>query len=242
MRGEDRPLVTIGRPADGTSDTAELEEEASPAVTQPPPSAMRWAALMSVPMLWGSFTPTMKLLLTFKRPPPAIVTNLASHVVGAVMLCLLALIQRPPPHCFGSPGPERRRVLSASLELGIYLFFGQLTQLLGLQGTSATVNAILVQASVVIVPLCDSADVPGSGKASRLAIVATRLLPSLLALGGVIVLTSAPSNEDESTRRAPTSPAAVPRATRARALLGPATAVVSCGPARGPSARRAPEQ
>ena len=36
-------------------------------------------------------------------------------------------------------------------------------------------------------------------KASRLAIVAARLLPSLIALGGVIVLTSAPSAEGAGT-------------------------------------------
>ena len=55
-------------------------------------------------------------------------------------------------------GPtRRRRALCASAELGLYLFFGQLTQLLGLAGTSATSSAILVQASVVIVPRSSTA-------------------------------------------------------------------------------------
>merc|ERR1719329_261436 len=53
-------------------------------------------------MLWGSFTPTMKLLLAVHRPPPALVTNLCSHVVGAVTLCIITLVTRPPPHCLGA--------------------------------------------------------------------------------------------------------------------------------------------
>ena len=198
MAGEARPLTAVdasGEPLEALD--LEAEEDSIHRVRQPP-SRLRWAALLSVPMLWGSFTPTMKLLLNVHRPPPALVTNLCSHVVGAVTLCIITLVTRPPPHCLGSTARERRRVLRASLELGVYLFFGQLTQLLGLQGTTATVNAVLVQASVVIVPLFDTAEAPVR-KASRLAIVAARLLPSLIALGGVIVLTSAPSAEGAGT-------------------------------------------
>jgi len=189
MTGEARPLTAM----DSSGEPLDLEAEEDPINRQlQSPSKLRWAALLSVPLLWGSFTPTMKLLLNVHRPPPALVTNLASHIVGALMLCIITLLHRPPPHCLGSTAPERRRMLRASCELGVYLFFGQLTQLLGLQGTTATVNAVLVQASVVIVPLCDTAEAP-SRKASRLAIILARLLPSLIALGGVIVLTSAPS-------------------------------------------------
>jgi len=198
MAGEARPLTAVdasGEPLEAL-DLDQPEQEV--ARQQQPPSALRWVALLSVPMLWGSFTPTMKLLLAVHRPPPALVTNLCSHVVGAVTLCIITLVTRPPPHCLGSTTRERRRMLRASLELGVYLFFGQLTQLLGLQGTTATVNAVLVQASVVIVPLFDSAEAPVR-KASRLAIVVARLLPSLIALGGVIVLTSAPSAEGAGT-------------------------------------------
>ena len=98
----------------------------------------------------------------------------------------------------------------ASCELGVYLFFGQLTQLLGLNGTSATSNAILVQSSVVIVPLFEVVrqqrgsgnghDAMGSkangmhGAAGRSGATAwlNRCLPSLLALGGIASITIAP--------------------------------------------------
>ena len=60
----------------------------------------------------------------------------------------------------------------------------------GLQNTTASINAILVQASVVIVPLLEAAP-PNMG--SRAAATLARLLPSALALGGVVLLTVAPS-------------------------------------------------
>ena len=50
---------------------------------------IRYAVLMSVPVLWGTFTPSMKLLLDHKRAPPVIVTNLLSHSVGTLALGLL---------------------------------------------------------------------------------------------------------------------------------------------------------
>ena len=181
MAGEARPLTAVdasGEPLEAL-DLDQPEQEVTR--QQQPPSALRWVALLSVPMLWGSFTPTMKLLLAVHRPPPALVTNLCSHVVGAVTLCIITLVTRPPPHCLGSTTRERRRMLRASLELGVYLFFGQLTQLLGLQGTTATVNAVLVQASVVIVPLFDSAEAPVR-KASRLGLgLGLALTPTLAA-------------------------------------------------------------
>jgi len=159
-------------------------------------SVFRILALASVPVLWGSFTPSMKLLLAIKHPPPALLTNLASHTVGAFVLLLLCAVQRPPCAVGASHPDERRRALCASAELGLYLFFGQLTQLLGLAGTSATSNAILVQASVVIVPLLDGTRPTVHAPASWVPTWAVRLLPSLFALGGVALLATAPSSND----------------------------------------------
>lgn len=119
-------------------------------------SVPRIVALIAVPALWGSYTPALKMLLDGRNVPPAVVTNLASHVVGFLSLLFLWYLQPGGAKLPEDPA-ERRRAMHASLELGTYLFFGQLTQLLGLAGTSATTNAVLVQSSVVIIPLLDSA-------------------------------------------------------------------------------------
>ena len=154
------------------------------------PSLFSHAVLLSVPILWGTFTPSMKLLLDNKHSPPVIVTNLLSHAVGTAALGLLWLVEAlPRRRCIPEDTPERdalssQRIQLATSELGLYLFFGQLTQLLGLGGTSATINAILVQSSVVIVPLFDRA------APKRLF---ARMLPSILALAGIFFITVAPN-------------------------------------------------
>ena len=113
MAGEARPLTAVDASGEPLEALDLDQPEAEVTRQQQPPSALRWVALLSVPMLWGSFTPTMKLLLAVHRPPPALVTNLCSHVVGAVTLCIITLVTRPPPHCLGTTTRERRRMLRA---------------------------------------------------------------------------------------------------------------------------------
>ena len=187
--------------------------------TAPTPTFSHYAVLLSVPVLWGTFTPSMKLLLDHKHAPPVLLTNLLSHTVGTLALALLWLCEAlPRKRCLPKEtGPAHRwRSLRASCELGVYLFFGQLTQLLGLNGTSATSNAILVQSSVVIVPLFEAIrqqrDERGHRSASGVVTASDasgeraegdarhggaptwfrRCLPSLLALGGIASITVAP--------------------------------------------------
>mmetsp|Transcript_42415 Transcript_42415/g.70529 ORF Transcript_42415/g.70529 Transcript_42415/m.70529 type:complete len:358 (-) Transcript_42415:322-1395(-) len=158
-----------------------------------PKSFARTAALLAVPVLWGTYTPSMKLLLESGpdwKTPPALLVNLMSHTVGSIALCLLLVIERRSRR--NDNDYNARRTFWASCELGVYLFFGQLTQLLGLQGTSATANAILVQSSVIIVPLFDMST---TSDTSRLFAMVLRLVPSVLALFGVILLTSTPTSE-----------------------------------------------
>jgi hypothetical protein len=122
-------------PAQGSAllrPASESDGQISPANESAGAPARSWArvaALVAVPIFWGSYTPSMKLLLTFANPPPALLTNLVSHTIGSLALCLLWFAASPTGQ-FETPEGKRRAV-RASCELGIYLFFGQLTQLLG---------------------------------------------------------------------------------------------------------------
>ena len=113
------------------------------------PSVLSCMTLVTVPVLWGTFTPSMKMLLDSKHAPPVIITNLASHFVGSAALAVVWAMQAVPRRkCLPvdnaeSDNLQARHALWASCELGIYLFFGQLTQLVGLVGTTATTNAII---------------------------------------------------------------------------------------------------
>ena len=163
-------------------------------------------ALMAVPLLWGTFTPSMKLLLDREHAPPVVLTNLLSHSVGMLALSCMWLCEAPPrchcvPESSGAQRPTITRIVTASCELGVYLFFGQLTQMLGLDGTSATTNAILVQSSVVLVPIIDEARsaMPLVGRLHR-------LLPSLLALIGIATTTAASTLTESSLNQPSNSP------------------------------------
>jgi len=185
---------------EGGDETKALASSEAPTPRKRMPTALQAAALVSVPLFWGTFTPSMKLLLDHHHAPPVVFTNFLSHVAGVIALGLLWLAEAVPRgRCFpdaesglraaaDDEPPSRQRMLLASCELGFYLFFGQLTQLLGLSGTTATINAILVQSSVVLVPVIEEArsGLPASGRLRR-------LLPSQLALVGIATITVMPS-------------------------------------------------
>lgn len=146
---------------------------------KPRPPLRSTAALVSVPILWGTYTPVAKLLL-LDTNAPATLSNFATHGVGAISLLSLLALQRARGKAAATTS-SRGRTLRASLELGTYLWLGQLLQLLGLASTSATINALLVQASVIFVPLLERSNGPRS---------LARWAPSLLALSGVAMVSN----------------------------------------------------
>ena len=165
------------------------------------PSKCSYVALATVPLLWGTFTPSMKLLLNMKHAPPVMLTNLSSHIVGTAALALLwALEALPRESCLpindmpSNGMSKERQALRASCELGLYLFCGQLTQLVGLTGTTATINAILVQSSVVFVPLFE-----GRIPTSSVWACINHLMPSLLALCGIALITVVPKLQQSAS-------------------------------------------
>ena len=146
---------------------------------KPRPPLRSTAALVSVPILWGTYTPVAKILL-LETNAPATLSSFATHGVGAISLLSLLALQRARGKA-AAKTCSRGRTLRASLELGTYLWLGQLLQLLGLASTSATINALLVQASVIFVPLLERSNGPRS---------LARWAPSLLALSGVAMVSN----------------------------------------------------
>ena len=233
------PLGSVGKPAAAPMSTSDGECEGQPLLPecddgqdepegQPllpkserrgaPSAGWRWVALFVVPALWGSYTPVLKILVEHEGQPPVVLTNLASHAIGFVALLLLWCLQSGGSSMAGKWG-SRRRTLLASFELGTYLFFGQLTQLLGLEGTSATSNAILVQSSVVVVPLLDVADSGSCRKHCNMANLARRIVPSE---SGVKSQAGSGTGQPAACARDPVAPAADARARRHPAAPRPA--------------------
>lgn len=116
------------------------------------PSLSTFAILTSVPLLWGSYGPAIKLI--FNSAPylhPALV-NLLTYIAAAASLSLIPSPSSPPTApASPSAGPSLAR---AGAELGLYLFLGSYIQLISLTLTSATRSAVLTQLTTVLVPAC----------------------------------------------------------------------------------------
>jgi len=87
---------------------------------------------------------------------------------------------------------------SAGVELGLYLFVGSTVQILGIQGTSATRAAILVQLTTIIVPLLDSL-------LSKRAVSKSIWLACLLAFTGIVFISGGGDADVSSLLKALTS-------------------------------------
>ena len=110
----------------------------------------RWL-LYSVPFMWGSFGPSVRLL--FQNEP-----HIDAPVFNTARLFLSSLIYLPilanEVRRFRSPDQENDlSFITAGLELGVYVFLANVCQVLGLESVSAGRAAFLVQCQTVIVPV-----------------------------------------------------------------------------------------
>jgi drug/metabolite transporter (DMT)-like permease len=114
--------------------------------TQDVPAAARIAVLLSVPVAWGTYAPAVKAVYALPQPPPGVVFSLAYYVVALACLSVVATTRRD---C--GPLPYK-----AGAELGLYLFLGNLFQVVGLETVSADAAAFLVQTTTIIVPVLEA--------------------------------------------------------------------------------------
>ena len=119
---------------------------ATPATPPDVPTAARVAVLLSVPVAWGTYAPAVKAVYALPAPPPGVVFSLAYYVVALACLGAVAAPRRSQ-----NPLPYR-----AGGELGLYLFLGNLFQVVGLETVSADAAAFLVQTTTVIVPVLEA--------------------------------------------------------------------------------------
>lgn len=145
----------------------------------------RWL-LYSVPFLWGSFGPAVRLLFSQDpHPDPSIFNTerlLLSTLVYVPILAAEFAAFRKRDTTVADPDKSFRFV-TAGAELGIYVFLANVAQVIGLQQTSASRAAFLVQLQTVIVPVL-------SGMFGLDKISPKTWLSSLVAVAGVALLSS----------------------------------------------------
>ena len=142
--------------------------------TDPPKAdAFRTAALLAVPLAWGTYGPVVELAYGLPHPAPPPLLSILFIAVSASSLQLAGLSSSPPqtpndsvstsdqnslqrsslpPALLWPPSEEVR----AGAELGMWLFLGSNIQLVGLQLTDAARAGFLVQLTTVIVPLAEA--------------------------------------------------------------------------------------
>ena len=123
----------------------------------------RVAALIAVPLAWGTYGPAVKLAYALPHVPPAPVLQALFQSVSFGGLLLAGVLKNGA--CDGADaddGTEDEGVsfdmttVRAGAELGLWLFLGQALQLQGLQRTDAAVAGFLVQLTTILVPLAES--------------------------------------------------------------------------------------
>ena len=138
--------------------------------------AARVAVLCSVPVVWGTYAPAVKAVYALPAPPPGAVFSLFYYVVALGCLGALGRAAAAPGAAAADEGAAR-----AGLELGAYLYAGNLFQVVGLETVSADAAAFLVQLTTVLVPVLESA-------ATGRAVARETRLACAVAFSGVAVL------------------------------------------------------
>eukprot|EP00904_Undaria_pinnatifida_P007480 jgi/Undpi1/3862/HiC_scaffold_16.g07230.m1 len=147
--------------------------------------------LSTVPLVWGTYGPSVKYLYQMGESTPGLVFNFACYAVSVLTLAAVAGINNArkregdtaPKRPAGSDGYATR----AGLELGGWLFLGGTVQVWGLELTSASRAAFLVQLTTVIVPVLEAVLRRQKLKPQVwLACAMATLGVALVSLGGVI--------------------------------------------------------
>ena len=165
------------------------------------PALAPLAATLAVPLIWGTYSPLVKLVYSnadILAPPPVLfnfmtyaVAFLCLNVANAAQTLLSTWGMRegkdgPGASVFATP-----KELWSGAELGLWLFAGSTVQIMGIQSTTASRAAILVQLTTILVPLLDTIS---SGRA-----VPLRLWTACtLALVGVCLVTVQPTTVDSA--------------------------------------------
>jgi drug/metabolite transporter (DMT)-like permease len=145
-----------------SSSTAVLLDKPPTSGAPPPPDAPNTsgiATLAFVSLLWGTFAPAVRFLYQQDATiSPAFLTGVRG-TLSATALILASLLgqqqqqqQRSLPGAPPPPPQDRTALLLAGLELGVWNFLGTSCQATGLELTTATKAAFLIQLTGVMTP------------------------------------------------------------------------------------------
>ena len=108
--------------------------------------------LLTVPVAWASYEPVVRYVYTLDFPIPGLVFSFSYYLIAT-----LALVPAALKFTEGSTlGQKTRWPAKEGIELGTYLFIGNVLQLLGLQTVASDRAAFLLQVKSIFVPLLEA--------------------------------------------------------------------------------------
>lgn len=112
------------------------------------------AVLLTVPLVWGTYNPVVKFLYTLQPPVPGLIFSAAYYIVAAVTLwgILAFLFKQQQP----ASESNKNTAWRGGIELGSYLFIGNLLQVSALQTIPADRAGFLVQLTTLMVPFMEA--------------------------------------------------------------------------------------
>jgi len=121
----------------------------------------RVAALLAVPLAWGTYGPAVELAFQQPHGPPPSVLSFAFCIVSTLSLTLARTLPLGKGDEADSSEEEDAssvdgETLRAGAELGLWIFLASTVQLFGLQATTAARAGFIVQLTTVIVPLAET--------------------------------------------------------------------------------------
>lgn len=105
--------------------------------------------LLTVPLAWGTYNPVVKYLYTIDPPVPGLVFSAAYYIVAAFTLWSIVALSK-------KDSSTSNPVWAGGIELGGYLFLGNLVQVVALRTVPADRAGFLVQLTTIIVPFLDA--------------------------------------------------------------------------------------
>lgn len=111
--------------------------------------------LLTVPVAWGSFEPATRFVYATDPALPSLLFSVAYYLVAAATLLSLTLLRTPSTTSHHTENATKWPVLGG-FELGLYLFAGNLLQVLGLKTVPSDRAAFLLQLTTIIVPLLEA--------------------------------------------------------------------------------------
>ena len=133
---------------------------------QNPQQSARVAALIAVPLAWGTYGPAVKLAYELPHVPAAPVLQASFQLVsfsGLILAGAVSSWRQQAAAAEDSDGDSGGGAFAidlptarAGLELGMWLFLGQAFQLQGLQRTDAAKAGFFVQLTTLFVPLAEA--------------------------------------------------------------------------------------